>query len=407
MKLGKWGMVGLPVVGLASLVGVVGLTAVLGTACSSKSDNNNNNNGNDSGTPDAGATTLCTIPASGEFPLATCGVADNTGCVSTPGCSIAATCGDPATCLPMASNTGKDVLDFRFRRMNVQAPAALAQPFVQSAIVTKNIDLDAKQCSDSGNGAFNWLVRLDKKNNKLTSGGAPPSADPFNVGYCFYNAVLDDKVTNVQPVTVGMTQNADGTYNSEAMPLLNVPIFLNGDIKNVIVLPISDATFHSVGVSADGNCVGSFNSTALDSTCGDDPSTCEKWKTAGSLGGFITLEAADTVNVADLSESMCVLLTRSAKDPNTGKCKRDANNKIDFKGDYCSTSKKPGDCQDSYWLAATFAAAAIKVDESGTVAVCKPGAPPVDDAGADTGAPDTGTPDTGAPDTGIADAASE
>jgi len=209
----------------------------------------------------------------------------------------------------MSTNTGKQVQDFRIRRLNVRAPSALAQTFVQSAIVTKNIDLDAKECGDSGNGAFNWLVRLDLAQSKITSGGAPPSADPFGVGYCFYDHFLADGKTNIQPVTVGLTKNADGSYDGAPMDLLNVPIFLNGDIKNVIVLPISNATFKAVTVSTDGNCIGSFNQIALDSACGDDPSSCEKWKTAGSLGGYITLEAADTVNVADLSESMCVLLT--------------------------------------------------------------------------------------------------
>jgi len=86
-------------------------------------------------------------------------------------------------------------------------------------------------------------------------------------------------------------------------------------------------------------------------------------------------EEADNVSVTDLNESLCALLTNDQGLPPPGsikKCARDAANKIVAKGDYCSTSKKAGDCQDSYWLTATFAASAVNINDGSTTAVCKP-----------------------------------
>src|SRR5262245_10370780 len=66
-------------------------------------------------------------------------------CESRPGCTInEAYCGPKSTCLPMADNKGKDVLDFRIRRLNVATPPALASDLIQDAIVAHAIDLDDK-----------------------------------------------------------------------------------------------------------------------------------------------------------------------------------------------------------------------------------------------------------------------
>ena len=119
-----------------------------------------------------------------------------------------------------------------------------------------------------------------------------------------------------------------------------------------------------------------------------------KWKTAGAIGGYITLEEADAIQVQELSASLCTLLT-GTKDQATGKCPRNGDGSFNLtpaqQGDYCSKSNQPGDCHDSFWLAATFAASAVTLDTSGSVPECKPGGSPVDggtdasDAGGDAG----------------------
>ena len=43
---------------------------------------------------------------------------------------------------------------------------------------------------------------------------------------------------------------------------------------------------------------------------------------------------------------------------------------VDVKGDYCSTTKSAGGCQDSFWLAATLAASAAEVQATPTDPFC-------------------------------------
>src|SRR5438552_3570434 len=135
MNFHRVGRIGLP------LFAAAGVTAAVIIAACSSNDTKKTNNGPSS-------STTCQVPEAGTFPAGDCVVPDNEKCPASgdPSCPInTAKCGDPATCLPMATNKGKTQLDFRMRRLNVQAPSALAKPFVQSAIVTKNMDLTAKE----------------------------------------------------------------------------------------------------------------------------------------------------------------------------------------------------------------------------------------------------------------------
>jgi hypothetical protein len=136
------------------------------------------------------------------------------------------------------------------------------------------------------------------------------------------------------------------------------------------VLPLSNAKVQNVTLSDNNNCIGSYNADAVTplaktTYCTDDPTSCVRWTTAGSLGGSMTLAEADQVLVPQLSESLCVLLTGGSSvdtsNPNEKTCKKDSSGKIVAQGDYCSTSQKAGDCQDSFWLASTFAASAAKI----------------------------------------------
>jgi hypothetical protein len=342
----------------------------------------------------------CTATA-GTFPAPNCDNATESGCTGS-GCVIQTECGSAATCLPLADNSSKSVLDFRMRRLNVAAPAALAEAFVQNTVVTANIDLagtPAKPvCGDEGAGAFNWLLEVDKTANTLKTGGAIPAADVFGTGYCFYNHITPGGGINVTPSTIPITFDSTGnTFATSPISKLEVPIFLNGDVNSVIVLPLTNVVMQGVTLSDSNNCIGSFNIQALDNTCAEiDDSQCSKWHTAGALGGFITLKEADNVSIDVLNESLCVLVTQTTKGPDS-KCQKDASGNIIAKGDYCSTTNSPGGCQDSNWLAATFAAAAVKVNDGTGTPECQGGGGPVD-AGSDTGTPD---------DSGITDAGSD
>jgi hypothetical protein len=305
-------------------------------------------------------------------------------------------CGSTSTCLPMDDNSTKTVWDFRMRRLTVITPSALEQPFIQDAVVDDGINLGIPACGEPGTGAFSWLLRIDSVANTFETGGAPPLANPLTdaftsgSGYCWARTSIAQGAgtIDVEPVTGPLTKAADGTYQTtNQIPLINIPIFVHGMASDVVVLPIRQALVTGISVTDNGNCIGSFNYPALDSMCVDNRSNCSRWHTAGALGGYITLKESDSVNVQDLGKSLCVLLTGGTSLASDGvHCLADASGNIVAKGDFCSTTDSAGGCQDSYWLSATFAASAIKIDDNSTAALCNGGGS-MTDGGTDSATP--------------------
>jgi hypothetical protein len=230
------------------------------------------------------------------------------------------------------------------------------------------VDLKLAQCGESGDGSFSWLIRFDSQANTITTGGAPPSSDPLGAGYCFVNLTLPSGL-DLKPVTVSVTKNADGSYDSAPIAHVDIPIYyLAVTPPQIIVLPVSGGAIKGLQFNSDGDCIGSLDTSALDNNCAEsDPTTCSKWRPHASIAGYITLEEADKVNVPLAGRSLCSLLTGNS----SALCPRDSNNKITAKGDYCSTSNKAGDCQDSSWLAAVFAASAVKITDGAGVQDCQ------------------------------------
>jgi hypothetical protein len=304
----------------------------------------------------------------------------------------------------MADNTTKTVWDFRMRRLTVISPPNLAQKFIQESVVDDGINLGIPACGESGTGAFSWLLRIDSVANTFQTGGAPPLAMPLTdafstgSGYCWVRTSLTQggDTINVQPVTGALTKAADGTYQTtNEIPQINIPIFVHGDPTNVVVLPIRQAHVEGIAVTDNGDCIGSFNYAALDPMCLDIRTECSRWHTAGALGGYITIKESDGVFVQDLGKSLCVLLTGTTTLSSDGMhCGTDASGNITEKGDFCSTTDMAGGCQDSFWLSATFAASAIKIDDSSTATLCNGGSV-TPDAGMDGASPPSDGGDAG------------
>lgn len=387
-------------VGLLSAAGVSAALAIVFAACLPDPDRPPTGGGPAGAEP-------CDGGGPGNLPPANC---DNTpnACMPPgpdPSCTIAANCGDPKTCLPLADNSKSNTWDLRIRRLFATAPQKLTT--LQSIIIDKGINLPGTlNCGEAGDGAFNWLLRIDKTNKTLQTGGAPPSSDPIGVGYCFYqNPNLGG--LNVGPSMSKLTFASDTQFSSDPIDKLFVPIFVGGDVNNVVILPISKAVVTNTTISKDGNCIGGFNlagvgqSLGANKGCADqDPSSCMRWHTDGVIAGYITLEDADKVNVDLLQETLCVLLTGSQKDMNPPHGCLRTGGKINAMGDYCSTTGKAGDCADAFWLTATFAASAVKVNDGAGVVGC--GVLP--DAGVDSGS-DSGA-DSGS-DSGAMDASGD
>lgn len=210
-------------------------------------------------------------------------------------------------------------------------------------------------CGENGSGTVNWLLSVNKSAGTVVTGGAPYSSDPFVKGYCYVDSTIAS--TAVSPVTLAATWSGSTFSTSPASATLYLPLFSSQtDYNDVTFLPIRGLSFQNVTVSADDNCIGTVNNDSLQAgscTDGDPagPQSCSRWRTAGSLGGYITLADANKVNVIQLDETLYALLTSMHSN---GKCPASALTT----GDYCSKTLMPGGCQDSVWISASFAASA-------------------------------------------------
>ena len=314
----------------------------------------------------------CSGPVGG-FPSPYCDPSDEVACAPNS-CAISPQCGaSTSACEAFVTNPplGKGIQNFRMRLINLTAPTALANAVVQGSVVTAAVDLpsnDAGACGENGTGLFNWLIQVDQANNKVTTGGAPPSADPVTTGYCFVNSVVGGTMISPSVLTPHFTGN---TFTTTPIPgTLNIPIFVAGGGE--VLLPLNGATFSDVAITDDGNCIGQVNNNSIMPTsagpCTDSNATgqgsCSRWHTAATLGAYITLAQADMVPVVTLgNESLCVLLTGQNNGMN--KCPTAALTM----GNYCSKTLQAGGCNDSVWLSAQFAASAVNIVPGATSGV--------------------------------------
>jgi len=314
----------------------------------------------------------CTGPVGG-FPSPSCDPSDEMACsASIPsGCTLSPKCGNPSTCEPFVTNPTTGVESFRMRLLNITAPSSLSNQVVQGSVVTAAVDLpaDAGSCGENGSGTFNWLIQVDTTTHTVKTGGAPPSSDPFGLGYCFTNATVAG--TAVAPTVLGATFTGTTFSTASGTTTLNMPIFVTGG--GAVVLPLAGASFNDVTVSDSGNCIGAVNNGSIvpssSGVCTDSNPTgqdsCSRWHTAGTIGAHMSLAAADQIPVVTLgNESLCVLLT--GQNNGSGKCPTAALTA----GDYCSTTKAPGGCGDSMWFSAEFAASAVNITAGAGITLC-------------------------------------
>jgi hypothetical protein len=280
----------------------------------------------------------------------------------------------------MTNNT-PPIYSFRMEALHILLPIHL-QGLPQDLAVTEGITLNAPMCgyqeksTDPYVGGFNWLIRLDSSKHQITTGGALPVQDPYDAGYSFLNERYGDSGVLVAPVCLdaGLADaKTPGEITFSSAPstgILNIPIFLSDTDPSIpTILPIRGAQFYDVTISPDGegqpDCIGDINQAWYPQSAGcldNALDTCPKWYTGGAIGGYITLADAQNVEVVLLQSTLCSLLVN-------GPMSQDMCTASDMnKGDYCSTTQKPGGCGDSFWLAATFAANAVRITGGGAPA---------------------------------------
>lgn len=278
---------------------------------------------------------------------------------STGACAPTAACAAGHACLSEAENKDNPKPGFRMSQLTISKPKALASGIVAS-VVQGGVQPKLPACNVNGQATFNWLLQFDLAAMKLKTGGAKPVADASK-GYDFIDEVVGG--IHVQPVTVDATIGADGSFDTTMGTDLVVPIYLDAGATMAVILPLKQARLHEGTISADHDCIGHYNAEGLKPD--DNCLATEAIPTfigGAKIDGYITLEDADTVEISQLNETLCVLLSG---DPGTfgenGKCKR-TGGVIDFEGDWCSATNTAGGCGDAVSLGAEFAASAVLIN---------------------------------------------
>ncbi len=269
-------------------------------------------------------------------------------------------------CVALTDYSKSETPTLRMAQLNITAPTSLSSPLVEK-IVSNGVTMNLPDCNigstaaSSQNGNFNWLLQFDLTHGKLKTGGAKPVADPTK-GYAFASGKItqNGQDFDVAPVELDLTltNNADGSIGFDVTGGLDlsVPIYQDKAAKTAIILPLHNAQVTKGKISADHNCIGAYDSKDL--TPQNNCTSNLPYLPAATLSGYITLEEADKVDVPTAGTTLCAIIAGMAAMP---KCPRTAG-KITFKGDFCSTTMKPGGCQDAVQLTGEFAASAVKVN---------------------------------------------
>lgn len=277
------------------------------------------------------------------------GVAALVGCGGggKAGETCAATCdataGVESACAAIVDNAGAATFGLRVAQLTFTKPHALTEPLV-AGLLTEATTPNLPDCQIAGTGAMSWLLQIDTAAARLTTGLAGPVGDPTE-GYCF----LDDGIA--RPATVDFAPSG-GTWSTRG----SLEVNLISDALP-ISLPLRGVSLSDVSLSADQSCVGSYRADDLDPALGCAPEDGSRYVNGGTLHAYITLEEADALMLADLQESLCVLLTGDAGDGQVPRrCSRSMLGTVSAAGDWCSITDTPGGCVDALEVSAAFAA---------------------------------------------------
>lgn len=305
---------------------------------------------------------LGVVAAGGAIAAAGCGGSDDTT-TPPPGdgdCAQIEPACQGGGCVALADNAGKTSFGLRMSQLTVTRPAALTTDIVDN-IVGGGVRMNLETCRLTGLGTFNWLLQFDTTAGMVKTGGALPRVNPRE-GYCFLNDTFGG--TAIAPVNIATTTDATGAMSAEIGDI-QVPIFEDLTASGLpIILPLKGARVTQQVLSADNNCIGTYNAEGLLPVDRCLPSKdIPAFIDGATLEGYIILEDADQVLVADVNQTLCVLLggTAAGDGGSPIRCKRDATGAIELKGDFCSTTQSAGGCQDSFMLGATFAASAVEI----------------------------------------------
>jgi hypothetical protein len=286
-------------------------------------------------------------------------------------CTPGVACPDVAgsQCISLVDNSVASVFTLRMSDLTITAPPSLTKGLVKG-VVMNGVTLNLASCNLNGGGTFSWLLQFDTATGKLKTGGALPAQDPTK-GYSFVDKTIlqGGNSFKVSPFTTTAIIN-NGVFASGLGGDVVMPVYLDLKGAAVILLPLH-ATKLTGKISADHDCIGQYNAKGLDPAggCIADAMTPAfigadgKADSDGKLDGYITLEEADSVIIDAIGQSLCVVLSGDAAvfgdGQNPAKCKRGADTKITFQGDWCNATNS-ATCKDSARLSANFSASGVR-----------------------------------------------
>lgn len=264
----------------------------------------------------------------------------------------------------MHNNAGAASFGLRIADLKLTAPNALAKGLV-SSVIKGGIVPQNLVCNLSGSGTFSWLLAFDAAAGTLKTGGAKPEQKP-SLGYSFLseNFPITGGTLPLDPVTLTAPLDASCTTTSSAADL-NLPVYLDNAATQMILLPLRQARFSDLVISGDHNCIGKYNAAGLKPTdnCVATQQT-PAFFPGGQVDAFIDLEQADSVVIAPIYQTLCVVLSGDASTYGDGgspaKCKR-TSGKIVLSGDWCTATNQAAtaQCKDAFRFAGSFAASGV------------------------------------------------
>lgn len=299
--------------------------------------------------------------AGGTAPTSSSSTTSGGAC--TADCCLGAQCkAADKDCVGLVDNKDQTKFGLRMSELTISKPDALASGLVAGIVSNAVTPLNAG-CQLNGSATFNWLLQFDTASSTLKTGGAKPVTDA-TAGYSFVDEMVGGKA--IAPITFdGVKPDASGAFAVTAGKDLLVPIYLDATGSQVVILPLKNAALSMATLSASQNCIGSYNAANLDpmNSCLPDAQN-KAFLTGAQLDGYVTLEDADSVVIASLSQSLCVVLSQDSATygeqvNGVTVCKRTGGT-INFQGDTCSTAG--GTCKDSVNLSAKFAASSVKIN---------------------------------------------
>lgn len=267
-------------------------------------------------------------------------------------------------CLAMGKAPEGGAFALRMSQLTISQPSAFTGGGLVSHLLRYLVEPDRIACHLEGQGSLSWLLRFDLDAGTLTTGGAPPPADP-RAGYSFLRGAVDDHGTFrfVAPASAKLDLAPPCGFSAEVGALL-LPMFTDPEGTKSVMVPLHGLRLQG-SLSADHRCIGAFDSRRLDSCC-DPLFELGAFREGGAVEGYFLLEETDAFNAGIYEKSLCVLLSDDIPSFGDGAlpfehCKRDAQGKIVFQGDWCSATNAPAtaDCADALRFAASFAASGV------------------------------------------------